>query len=62
MFTKLIARILARLISGVFIFLGTFGLMVVKDVFSNHAALIALSVIFLLVGVVIAWFSYRKWK
>jgi len=60
MFAKLIARILARLIGGAFVFIGTLGLMVVKDVFSNHLILIGLSIVCLITGGLIAWCGFRK--
>ena len=49
-FLKIMIRIISGAIGGALVILGTLGLMVVKDVFTNHLLLILLSLFCLVLG------------
>lgn len=58
---KILIRIISGVIGGALVMLGTLGLMVVKDVFTNHLLLIVLSLLCLVAGVFVVWWGSKKW-
>lgn len=60
LFARLLAKLVVKTIAGVFVFLGTLGLLSIREVFYNKLMLFFISVLFMLIGGVIYWLSSKK--